>query len=154
MPDSVKKARGTDQPCRMSGDEVFELVSQDCKAPAYLDKEAKKIFKALSERLIMQRLLSPLDLEQLAIYSLNYSRILKAEKMIREEGEVVLIKDEDGNLLRQEENVWLKVQKDAMKMTNMIGTQFGFSPLSRVKLASLVKSDGAQKDDFSDFEEV
>lgn len=153
MPDNVKVMRGTAQPCRLTGDHNFELATA-YTVPAYLDKDAKKVFKSIAERMLMNRLLSTLDFEQLEIYAINYARCVKAEKMIREEGEVVLIKDEDGNLLRQEENVWIKIQKDAIKIINTIGGQFGMSPVSRVKLASLLKTEKEQKDDFSDFEEV
>lgn len=153
LPDNVKIARGTAQPCRMTGDEQFDLAGS-FTVPAHLDKDAKKIYKSVAERMMMQRLLSVLDFEQLELYAISYARCLKAERMIRKEGEVVLIKDEDGNLLRQEENVWIKIQKDSMKMINTIGTQFGMSPMSRVKLASLLKTDKKQKDDFSEFEEL
>lgn len=153
LPDNVKVMRGTAQPCRLTGDQNFELATA-YTVPSYLDKEAKKVFKSIAERMLMNKLLSTLDFEQLEIYAINYARCVKAEKMIKEEGEVVLIKDEDGNLLRQEENVWIKIQKDAIKIVNTIGGQFGMSPVSRVKLASLLKGKKEQKDDFSDFEEI
>ena len=74
--------------------------------------------------------------------------------MLKEQGEVVLIKDEEGNLLKQEENVWFKIQKDSIKVINAIGGQFGFSPISRVKLVALLKNKEAEKDEFADFEEL
>ena len=153
LPDNVKVMRGTAQPCRLSGDQNFDLAT-GFTVPSHLDKNAKKIFKSIAERMLMNRLLSVMDFEQLEIYAINYARCIKAEKMIKEEGEVVVIKDKDGNILRQEENVWLKVQKDAIKVINAIGGQFGMSPVSRVKLVSLLKQEKEQKDDFSDFDEI
>lgn len=153
LPDNVKMMRGTDQPCRMNGDESFSLA-QSYEIPAYLDPSAKKIYTSMAERLIAQRLLTIMDFEQLSAYAINYARCIKAEKMIKKEGEVILIKDEDGNYLRQERNVWLKIQDDCIKAMNTIGTQFGFTPLSRVKLAALLKTDNKNTDDFSDFEEL
>ena len=153
LPDNVKVMRGTAQPCRLTGGQNFELAT-GYTIPAHLDKDAKKVFKSIAERMLMNRLLSTLDFEQLEIYAINYARCVKAEKMIKMEGEVVLIKDEDGNLLRQEENVWLKIQKDAIKVINAIGGQFGMSPVSRVKLASLLKAEKEQKDDFSEYDEL
>ena len=153
LPDSVKKMRGSDQPCRMSGDSAFSLATE-IVVPTYLTADAKKAFKSVAQRLMANRLLSDLDYEAVELYAINYARCVKAEKMIKQQGEVVLIKDEDGNLIKQEENVWLKVQRESIKVINNVGAQFGFSPISRVKLAALLKEKEVEKDDFSDFEEL
>ena len=60
-------------------------------------------------------------------------------------------KDEDGNLCKVSVNPLVKVLKDTVNTANMIGSQFGWSPLSRMRLRSMVAEE-KKKDDFSEFD--
>lgn len=150
LPDAVKIARGTDQPCRMSG-EVGVSVLDAVKAPAFLAGLAKKVFEQTAQQLCNCRVLTSLDVEQLAMYSINVGRAIEAEKAIRSEGAVIQIQTKYDQVPTV--NPWIKIQKDAITTASAIAGQYGLTPVSRVRIAQMAAPEQKEKDPFAEFEE-
>ena len=72
IPDEIKKLRGTDQPCRLSGETnsmmVIESIDDTSGMKMMQTIGAKKIFKEKANQLIQMKTLTEMDMEQLAIY--------------------------------------------------------------------------------------
>lgn len=150
LPDAVKIARGTDQPCRMSG-EIGVSVLDSVKAPAFLTGLAKKVFEETSQQLCSCRVLTMLDVEQLAMYAINVGRAIEAEKAIRKEGAIIKIATKYDNIPTP--NPWLKIQKDAISMASTIAVQYGLTPVSRIRIAQMAAPEEKNKDPFVEFED-
>ena len=115
--DEVKKLRGTDQPCRMSGnsDSAEKLTSKD-------------IFKTKANQLIALGVLTELDLEHLALYAFSLDFVFTCMTNIMDNvdtGERML----DG-VSGKEVSMMFK----AFDYVNRLGAEFGFTPMSRQKI--------------------
>lgn len=150
LPDNIKKARGTLQKCRMENTVGLELV-EEVKAPTWLTNDAKKIFREKANMLIAYRVLSSLDIDQLAIYSAKMAEIKECQKQIDESGKFSTVYNDEGNIVAFLPNPYIKLQQDAIKVVTAIAPKFGFSPADRKALAAPEKDD---RDEFTDFEEI
>ena len=149
LPDAVKVARGTDQPCRMSGDAGVSVLDS-VKAPAFLSGAAKKIFEETAFQLCSCRVLTALDVEQLSMYALNVGRAIEAEKAIKKEGAVITVKTKYDQVPAV--NPWVKIQKDAISVSSAIAAQYGLTPVSRMRIAQMVAPEKKEKDPFEEFD--
>jgi len=73
-----------------------------------------------------------IDKDALAFYCVLWVRWVKAEKMVREKGEI--IKTAAGNIIQ---NPYLSIANRALDQLNKLGAEFGMTPSSR----SRVKTD-------------
>lgn len=149
-PDAMKIARGTDKPSRMTGDlgvPVLDFVSP----PKFLTGDAKKIFEQTARQLCACRVLTALDVEQLAMYAMNLGKAVEAEKKIKKEGAVIKVKTKFGEM--QIVSPWMKVQKDAMSMAAALAQQFGLTPVSRIRIAQMVPPAKKDEDPFAEYED-
>lgn len=149
LPDAVKVARGTDQPCRMSGDAGVSVLDS-VKAPTFLTGDAKKIFEQTAQQLCNCRVLTALDVEQLSMYALNVGRAIEAEKAIRKQGAVIKIVTRYDSIPTV--NPWVKIQKDAISISSAIAAQYGLTPVSRMRIAQMVAPEKKEKDPFEEFD--
>lgn len=157
LPAQVKAIRGTTRKCR---DKEIELSPstvimspQDVKVPAHLSPEAKKVYKDVVSQLVSMKMLQPIDSTALCIYANSIATIMKMQKELDKDGYCVYIKDEDGNITGTSVNPMHKVMKDAINVANTIGSQFGWSPVSRIRLAAMARGDKEQKNEFTEFTE-
>jgi P27 family predicted phage terminase small subunit len=100
----------------------------DC--PPHLDDEARAEWDRIAPKLLGLNLLSDLDRSALAAYCQTYSRWVKAEKIIKQSGEIVRAKG-TGNLYP---NPYLAVANRALKQMKEFLVEFGMTPSSRVRL--------------------
>ena len=82
-------------------------------------------------------LVTTVDVDALAMYCVIYIRWIKAEKLVREKGEI--IKTAAGNIIQ---NPYLSIANRALEQLNKIGAEFGMTPSSRTR----VKVDHADPD--------
>jgi len=138
IPNELKKIRGTDQPCRMDNENNFdtiqdiEQITNANQLKVLKSKRAKDIFKQKANQLMQLKLLTELDLEQLAVYANNMDMIFKCIQELKK-GHFKEIHDENGYLLRYIENPYLKMYRDLLTVTNKMAGDFGFNPISRNK---------------------
>lgn len=148
LPMQIKQLRGTNQPCRN-----FANISpaSELPIPKGLKGNAKKIFIEKATQLYNMKIITPLDVDALIIYSTEMATVIKAQKIIEKDGHIILVRDDDNHIIGQQPNAWLKIRSDAIKNVNLIGQQFGFTPISRTKF---VMPEVKPQDDFADFEEL
>jgi len=138
IPDTIKRLRGTDQPCRLSGEvntdpieDIVEIVNSG-QLRVLKTKRAKDIFKEKANQLIQLKVLTKMDFEQLAIYAHNVDMMFTCMAELKK-GKFKEIHDEEGNIIRYVENPYLKLYKDLIPLINKMASEFGFSPVSRMK---------------------
>lgn len=102
------------------------------RPPAHLSDEEKTKWKSLVRELHPLGLVTVLDLDQLSTYCVIWCRWMKAEKLVREKGEI--IKTAAGNIIQ---NPYLSIANRALDQLNKLGAEFGMTPSAR----SRVKTD-------------
>ena len=142
IPDQLKVLRGTNQKCRMKGDLEAEKINEisqivDLKNFKVLkSKRAKDIFVQKANQLIKLKLLTDMDIEQLVVYASSMDILFDC---IREMKKEMFIKtyeivDEIAYLKSTIPNPHIKLYREMIEITVRIGSDFGFSPVSRMKL--------------------
>ena len=139
LPDQIKSLRGTDQPCRMRGeietDKILE-ISQivDLKNFKVLkSKRAKDIFVQKANQLIKLKLLTDMDIEQLVVYASSLDILFDCIREMKK-GMFKELYDDFGKIKSYLANPYIKQYREMIDITNRIGSDFGFSPVSRMKL--------------------
>lgn len=112
------------------------------KAPSYLSKEEKKIYKFLVEQLKNTGILNNLDITILETTVDAIFNMQKAKKIIDEIG--LVTKKENGELVR---NPATLIYKDYNAIFNKCCMELGLSPSARAKIASINVQANADKDD-------
>jgi P27 family predicted phage terminase small subunit len=107
------------------------------RPPEHLSDEEKVQWKLKVKELYPLGLITTIDTDALAMYCVIFVRWLKAEKMVREKGEI--IKTAAGNIIQ---NPYLSIANRALEQLNKLGAEFGMTPSSR----SRVKADLADPD--------
>lgn len=132
----LKKLRGTDQPVRMknevSADLIMEPIVSIPKGSALKSKRSKKIFMDKANQLIALRVLTEFDLEQLSIYAFSLDQVFICMERIVAEGYYRDVITDKG--ITTLVNPCLKIYKEMVDVTNRIGSEFGFTPVSRQKI--------------------
>jgi P27 family predicted phage terminase small subunit len=99
------------------------------KAPEHLGDEEKAKWKAIVRELHPLGLVTSIDVDALAMYCVIFVRWMKAEKMVREKGEI--IKTAAGNIIQ---NPYLSIANRALEQLNKLGAEFGMTPSSRSRV--------------------
>ena len=102
------------------------------RPPEHLSADEKEKWKAVVRELHPLGLVTAIDKDALAMYCVIFSRWIKAEKMVRDKGEI--IKTAAGNIIQ---NPYLSIANRALDQLNKLGAEFGMTPSSR----SRVKTD-------------
>lgn len=112
------------------------------KPPEHLSDDEKNKWKLIVRELHPLGLITTIDKDALAMYCVIFVRWTKAEKMIRDKGEI--IKTAAGNIIQ---NPYLSIANRALEQLNKIGAEFGMTPSSRsrVKVESLDPSHELEK---------
>jgi P27 family predicted phage terminase small subunit len=99
------------------------------KAPQHLSDEEKEKWKLTVRELHPLGLVTTIDKDALAMYCVIYVRWIKAEKMVRDKGEI--IKTAAGNIIQ---NPYLSIANRALEQLNKLGAEFGMTPSSRSRV--------------------
>jgi P27 family predicted phage terminase small subunit len=102
------------------------------KPPDHLSDAEKEKWKSTVRDLHPLGLITNIDKDHLAMYCTIYVRWVKAERMVRDKGEI--IKTAAGNIIQ---NPYLSIANRALDQLNKLGAEFGMTPSSR----SRVKAD-------------
>ena len=139
VPDKIKKLRGTRQKCRERGEGVVgELIPSaevlcSYRADEGLSDRAKNIFRQRCEGLIQLGLLTEPDLDQLAIYAELMDIIYLCFAEIRATGIITAVDTGLGGIKYIGNPYFAQLNKSII-MINKIGSEYGFTPVSRLKL--------------------
>lgn len=99
------------------------------RPPEHLSDEEKAKWKVVVRELHSLGLVTRIDVDALAMYCVIYARWIKAEKMVREKGEI--IKTAAGNIIQ---NPYLSIANRALEQLNKLGAEFGMTPSSRTRV--------------------
>jgi len=154
IPNELKVLRGTDQPCRMKPTIEANQISEinqivDLKNFKVLQsKRAKDIFIQKANQLIKLKLLTDMDIEQLVVYAGSLDILFTCMKEMKKELFLKIYTDKDDvmYLTKVTPNLHIKLYREMIEITNRIGSDFGFSPVSRMKLHAEKE---AEKDPFA-----
>jgi P27 family predicted phage terminase small subunit len=149
LPSKVKSLRATSRKCREVADNspvVTSLV--DVKAPTHLTGEAKKVYTRLVTQLFNMGYLAEIDVDALSLYAYEYSELIKLQRKLQSEGYIVEEETKMGTTLK--EHPLHKVVMKKLAAVNALGSQFGWSPVSRVRLHAIAAGK-EEKNDFTDF---
>lgn len=149
LPAEVKDLRGTKRKHRENTSGAWlEQASSEVAVPSDLKGVAAKIYKERVVMLYAMGLLQPIDADALRLYACAMAACIKLQKELDKDGYTVIEKDEDGQLCKVSVNPLAKVLKDMINTANTIGSQFGWSPVSRMRLQAIAKEE-EKKDDFN-----
>ena len=98
-------------------------------APEHLGDDEKRKWAAVVKELHPLGLVTTVDKDALAMYCVIYVRWMKAERMVREKGEI--IKTAAGNIIQ---NPYLAIANRALDQLNKLGAEFGMTPSSRSRV--------------------
>lgn len=133
--DEIKSLRGTDQPCRMSGntdlsDKITDIkqITSTAKLKMLPTKRSKDIFKQKANQLIALGVLTELDIEHLALYAYSLDFVFTCMSEIMDKME------KGGRVLDVVSSKEISMMHKSMDYVNRIGAEFGFTPMSRQKI--------------------
>lgn len=140
-PNALKVLRGTDQPVRMRNEVNAERVTSiDAKGMKVLKtKRARDIFTTKGNQLIVLGTLTDMDLESLAVYANSLDMLFDCMDHIAKEDKFTLVQNEKQSYYVA--NPYLKLYKEMVEIVNKVGSDFGFSPVSRAKIAAPPRED-------------
>lgn len=99
--------------------------------PSYIDGDALVKWREMVAELHPLGLLTSIDVDSLAFYCVLYARWLKAEKIVKDKGEV--IKTVNGNIIQ---NPYLAIANRCLKEMQRLAVQFGLTPASRSRITT------------------
>ena len=101
------------------------------KPPEHLSDDEKNKWKLTVRELHPLGLVTAIDKDALAMYCVIFVRWVKAEKMVRDKGEI--IKTAAGNIIQ---NPYLSIANRALDQLNKLGAEFGMTPSSRSRVVT------------------
>ena len=146
LPDAVKEKRGTLRKCRKQESiEAPAMQLVDVKVPARLKGVAKKTYEFVTRQCFAMGILAEVDIHALELYSFEYAELIRLQEQLASEGYTVDEMTKNGVVTKV--NPLEKVVRNKLVAVNALGSQFGWSPLSRMRLRSMVAGD-KKEDDF------
>lgn len=150
LPDSVKKKRGTlRESRRQPKDDSAVSTLVDIDVPSHLKGEAKKIYERLVRQCFAMKILAEIDTDALAIYAFEYAELIKLQQQLKAEGYTIEQETKSGTVTVA--NPLDRIVTKKIATVNAIGSQFGWSPVSRVRLLQIAQGKDENKNDFDEF---
>lgn len=128
-PTHLKVVSGTFRPHRAVDAEPEFDAAVNITAPAWLDYEATRIWDIVAPQLRAQRVLTAVDLHNLEVFAVNYSRWRKAHDDIEING--ITVSTADGNIKK---NPAVTVANESAKLLGSFGALLGLDPSSRSRI--------------------
>lgn len=148
LPDTVKAKRGTlRESRRQPTDESVTTELTSVNVPSHLKGEAKKIFERLVRQCFSMKILAEIDTDALAIYAFEYAELIRLQQQLKNEGYVIEQETKSGTIMVA--NPLDRIVTKKIATVNAIGSQFGWSPVSRLKLLQIAQGED-KKNDFYD----
>jgi P27 family predicted phage terminase small subunit len=136
LPDNAKKMKGTDQPCRVSGQADDQYLPTVTKLPVARDlgKHGRKLYKHVGTMLMNLGILNEINfthfyqyVRETELYLLTMENMPTVEEMIHD------ITDKQGNVTTKVKAM-RKIAQDALSNSRSLGAEFGLTPQSHSKI--------------------
>ena len=151
--DSQKRLRGTDQPCRMTDENLPATVSNSVTLSSLpksgLKGTAKKVYTLVATELMNRGALDVLSSDLIIAYCREMALYHDMMRDLEKEGMTITVETKNGSV--SQVNPKRKVAESALSAAKSLASEFGLSPASRARVLALF-IDNAPKDDFADFE--
>lgn len=147
-PTVLKKLRGTkDNRTAIEDELTFNNLEYIPEPPDTFDEASSQLWLGCCMSLQGVGLLFPQDLPILEqyVYAIFMVRKSRGELM---KGEEVIESTNKGGFTYQALNKWIKINLDYSVLANRLGSEFGFSPSARTKIATGKPSATDPLDDF------
>lgn len=154
IPDEMKKAKGTDQPSRMSGrkSNEFTVLERFPHPPSQLNEHGRKIYKTIGKALYARNMLNEVNFDLFVPLCIELGEYYQLKEEISREGFIVqsFVKEDGEGLAVYEKKVnpKHKIAKDAHDRAMKIAVEFGLTPASLNRVAVPVIE---EKDEFDNF---
>lgn len=127
-PRNLRIVKGSDRPSRMNDDEPIVKISIPEPPPHLSDTESDK-FREMAAKLARMKVMSDVDVDALAIYAVNWVRLLDANDKIKELGLVVMSPKKFPM-----KNPYVTIARESERICTGILTEFGMTPSSRTRV--------------------
>ncbi len=145
-PTAVKKREGNAGKRPLNDKEPeFEAPPDVPPAPEYLNEAARAEWDRVAPELFSQGLLKKADYAALAGYCQCFARWVEAEKFIEENGSVIVMRDDDGDIKYVQQAPQVGISNRMLEHMRKFAAEFGMTPSAR----SRVQTD-KPKDDTGD----
>lgn len=140
LPSQVVKMRGTDQTSRPRSEGVSAGKIDDISIAemqigfANLNERSREIFLERCGVLQAMRILEVSDLPQLMLYAQTFDTYLTAIADVERDGNYLIIYNDDGTVAKAVPHPAEKIRRSCIELLCKIGSDFGFSPVSRQKI--------------------
>ena len=138
---ALKKLKGTDQPCRMREEMVFDKITEIPNPPSYLCMEAKKVFRVTAQQLADKGILDVVNINTVLLYASEMGKYIETEKNLKRQGRTTEVRNKDGILMKVIRNPLDRMASEYLANATRLASELGITPAS----ASRVKISG--KDD-------
>ena len=167
LPDEVKELRGTLEERRARGktpgvpvQDLSKVVSVRGIRVLQSDR-AKQIFKQKCNQLIGLKLLTEIDYDNISIYANNLDKLYSLMKDLKEQGDTVtlykVIHKLDGETvqipIKCVVNPLWNIYFSLIATLDKIGSNYGFSPVSRLRFGT-IKDDDTPVDPFASLKQL
>lgn len=142
-PTAVKKREGNAGKRKLNDQEPeFETPAEVPPAPAFLNETARAEWDRVAPELFAQGLLKNPDIAALAGYCQCFARWVEAEKFIEENGSVIVMRDDDGDIKYVQQAPQVGISNRMLEHMRKFAAEFGMTPSAR----SRVVKDDPNKD--------
>ncbi len=118
------------------------------RCPAWLDPDAKRVWKDLVPKLKRMGVLTEVDGGALAAYCQTFARWRKVEEFIAKHGDVYPLKDQNGKFKYMQQFPHVSIARYLLQLLKAYQQEFGLTPSARTRV---VVDDSESSDDMEDF---
>ncbi len=149
-PTKMKILHGTDRADRRAKNEMDPKVAELLpKPPVYFDECAKKIWAKATRTLKDLDMLVEVDYELLQSYCYQLSLVERCATELQKPSEGLLIEfTNKAGATNYVANPYIKIYNDALKVSQSLAGQFGFTPSARSRISAPTKGEGDGFDNF------
>ena len=148
-PDELKRLKGTDQPCRMTGDVPRKDDFKLPPTPAMLNKWGKRVYRKLGTSFVQVGILNEYTINSFLILCKELGTYLEAEEELKDLSKRYdTVYDKEGNA-RTVPSALHKISRDLFSSASKMVVEFGLTPASISRLA-MKDNDSDGFDDYID----
>jgi len=138
LPEAVKKLRGTDKKCRATNETELVRLNEEIPGVPFkvedMTPEQKAIYDAKCLQCSALGIMEPQFQEAMMVYAYWFDMASKAMRLMNKNGLVKAETDESGNITGFLTNPYISILEKCTRNLNMIGSQFGFTPVTKANL--------------------
>lgn len=142
---SLKALKGTDQPCRLRDEIVYDKITKIPKAPDYMCEMGRKVYKIVAQQLSDKGILDVVNINAVMMYANEFGKYIEAEKKLSDpdEGGRIVKEVSDKGAVKYVRNPLDKAASEYLSNAKMWAVELGITPAS----ASKVRTENKNEDD-------